>query len=130
MAFAAPSGGVLCNELLKPSLQRTPVQGVTRSGIIQQLSLLSGFLDWVSPSAPNGDLCSSCKAVIQHVLDYALNAPPAEPSGTAPEGALDFNIDDFSSDIDAINGYFNFDLLNTFHFEAPGLMSSSQELES
>lgn len=129
MAFAAPSGGVLCNELLKPSLQHTPVQGVTRSGIIQQLSLLSGFLDWVSPSAPNGDLCSSCKAVIQHVLDYALNAPPAEPSSAAPEGAFDFNLD-FSSDIDAINGYFNFDLLNTFHFEAPNLMGSSQELES
>lgn len=129
MAFAAPSGGVLCNELLKPSLQHTPVPGVTRSGIIQQLSLLSGFLDWVSPSAPNGDLCSSCKAVIQHVLDYALNAPPTEPSSAAPDNAFDFNLD-FSSDIDAINGYFNFDLLNTFHFEAPGLMGSSQELES
>ncbi|POS69808.1 hypothetical protein DHEL01_v211797 [Diaporthe helianthi] len=129
MAFAAPSGGVLCNELLNPSLQHTPVPGVTRSGIIQQLSLLSGFLDWVSPSAPNGDLCSSCKAVIQHVLDYALNVPPAEPLIAAPENAFDFNLD-FSSDIDAINGHFNFDLLNTFHFEAPGLMGSSQELES
>jgi hypothetical protein len=130
MAFAAPSGGVLCNELLKPSLQHTPAPGVTRSGIIQQLSLLSGFLDWVSPSAPNGDLCSSCKAVIQHVLDHALNAPPVEPaSAVAAEGvAFDFNMD-LSSDIDAINGYFNFDLLNTFHFEAPGLMGSSQELE-
>ncbi|KAK2598672.1 hypothetical protein N8I77_012067 [Diaporthe amygdali] len=127
MAFAAPSGGVLCNELLKPSLQHTPIQGVTRSGIIQQLSLLSGFLDWVSPSAPNGDLCSSCKAVIQHVLDYALNAPPVEPSSTAPEGAFDLNLD-LSSDIDAIDGYFNFDLLNTFHFEAPPLMGGTNEL--
>lgn len=127
MAFAAPAGGVLCNELLKPSLQHTPVQGVTRSGIIQQLSLLGGFLDWVSPSAPNGDLCSSCKAVIQHVLDHALNAPPVVPSSEAPDGAFDFNID-FSSDIDAINGYFNFDLLNTFHFEAPALMGNSQEI--
>lgn len=127
MAFAAPSGGVLCNELLKPSLQHTPVQGVTRSGIIQQLSLLSGFLDWVSPSAPNGDLCSSCKAVIQHVLDYALNAPPLLPSSEAAEGTFDFNLD-CSSDIDAINGYFNFDLLNTFNFEAPVFMGSSQEI--
>lgn len=126
MAYAAPAGGTLCNELLGPPQQHSHnnITGVTRSSIIQQLSLLNGFLDWVSPSAPNGDLCSSCKTVIQHVLDHALNAPPQGSSDTAPaENAFDFNLD-LSSDIDAINGYFNFDLLDTYDWLRPDMLSN------
>ena len=123
MAFAAPAGGVLCNELLRPAQQHSHVAGVTRSSIIQQLSLLSGFLDWVSPSAPNGDLCSSCKTVIQHVLDHALNAPPQGCSSADPENGFDFNFD-LSSDIDAINGFLNFDLLDTYDWLRPEMLSN------
>ncbi|KAF4957968.1 hypothetical protein FGADI_2797 [Fusarium gaditjirri] len=75
MAFAVPGGGILCLELLSPTFQgKHPKDNrLSRSSIVQQLSLLVGFLDWVHPSAPNGDLCASCKTVIQRVLDYHLN---------------------------------------------------------
>lgn len=123
MAYAAPAGGILCNELLKPTIHLTPVPGVSKSGIIQQLSLLIGFLDWVSPSAPNGELCTSCKAVIQHVLDQALNGPPA----TSSENAASDQAFDFSHDLGMdMGGFFNFDLLDTFEWLRPEMNSSQQ----
>ncbi|KAF5000456.1 hypothetical protein FGRMN_1787 [Fusarium graminum] len=105
MAFAVPGGGILCQELLQPTFQgRHPKDSrLSRSSIIQQLSLLVGFLDWVHPSAPNGDLCASCKTVIQRVLDYHLNDP------TNDVGSLEH----FSSDL-ARPLNFKFELLNTF----------------
>ncbi|KAL0937632.1 fungal specific transcription factor [Colletotrichum truncatum] len=125
MAYAAPGGGILCLELLKPTLHggnHPQNPKVTRSSIIQKLSLLVGFLDWVSPTAPNGDLCAGCKVVIQHVLDQALNNSAAAAAGasasadggvTLPAGldAMDW---DFSTQLD-----FNFDLLDTFDWLRP-----------
>ncbi|KAJ1324610.1 transcriptional regulatory protein GAL4 [Microdochium nivale] len=76
MAYGAPAGGILCKELQKPTLLdgRHPEDPkITRSAIIQKLSLLVGFLDWVDPAAPNADLCSDCKTVIKLVLDQTLN---------------------------------------------------------
>lgn len=125
MAYAAPAGGVLCNELLKPTIQLNSVPSVSKSGIIQQLSLLIGFLDWVSPSAPNGDLCRSCKAVIQHVLDQALNGPPVDPSNNntaTADQALDLGLD-LGTDMGA---FFNFDLLDTFEWLRPDMGASQQ----
>jgi hypothetical protein len=77
MAYGAPGGGILCQELLRPSFRGTQSRDrrLSLSNIIQQLSLLVGFLDWVRPSAPNADLCAECKAIIQRVLDHHLNAP-------------------------------------------------------
>ncbi|CAH0023036.1 unnamed protein product [Clonostachys rhizophaga] len=107
MAYAAPGGGILCMELLKPTFSgphpRDPK--VTRSSIIQQLSLLVGFLSWVSPDAPNSTLCASCKTVIQHVLDHTLNNPQIESSSKP--------LEPFEQP-DAYQPYFNFDLLDTF----------------
>nr|XP_036577643.1 fungal specific transcription factor [Colletotrichum truncatum]KAF6784677.1 fungal specific transcription factor [Colletotrichum truncatum] len=108
MAFAVPGGGVLCLELLKPTdshisnPDRDPRP--SRSAIIQQLSLLVGFLSWVKPSASNGDLCADCKVVIQHVLNRALN----DPAGVHT-GAIDVSDWNISTRI----GY-EFDLLDTF----------------
>ncbi|KAK6716493.1 hypothetical protein SNK04_007440 [Fusarium graminearum] len=105
MAFAVPGGGILCQELLEPTFQgRHPKDSrLSRSSIIQKLSLLVGFLDWVHPSAPNGDLCASCKTVMQRVLDYQLNGAVNELG----------SLEHFSSDLmGRLN--FNFELLNTF----------------
>ncbi|KAI4593136.1 hypothetical protein KJ359_010060 [Pestalotiopsis sp. 9143b] len=77
---------------------------ITRSAVIQKLSLLVGFLDWVSPTAPNADLCKDCKSVIERVLDQALNFVP----GNAPAFEASTNWD-FSTQLD-----FNFDLMDTF----------------
>ncbi|KAF2969282.1 hypothetical protein GQX73_g4269 [Xylaria multiplex] len=103
MAFGVPAGGILCQELLKPTIHNDP--RITRSSLIQKLSLLVGFLDWIKPTAPNGDLCGKCKTIIKHVLDQALNAP-APGYESAPGAVLDW---DFATQVD-----FDFDLLDTF----------------
>ncbi|KAH6884230.1 hypothetical protein B0T10DRAFT_366071, partial [Thelonectria olida] len=105
MAHGAPGGGILCQELLRPSFHGTHPRdpSLSRSAIIQQLSLLVGFLGWVRPSAPNADLCADCKAIIQRVLDHHLNAPRDSEGDLF---ALDWGL---TSPLD-----FNFELLDTF----------------
>ncbi|KAK6083971.1 hypothetical protein SCUP515_01667 [Seiridium cupressi] len=68
MGYGAAAGGVLIQNIHPQPSQPT------RSSIIQNLSLLIGFLDWIKPSAPNGHLCHKAKTTIQQVLDYVLNA--------------------------------------------------------
>ncbi|SPO03709.1 uncharacterized protein DNG_06392 [Cephalotrichum gorgonifer] len=110
MAYAAPAGGILCLELLKPTMKngQHAKPEITRSSIIQKLSLLVGFLDWIKPCAPNADMCASCSVVIQRVLDRALN--PAAYS----DGIPDIFEPDTSAQFD-----FNFDLLDTFDWLRP-----------
>ncbi|KAI1479687.1 hypothetical protein F4774DRAFT_409811 [Daldinia eschscholtzii] len=117
MAYAVPAGGILCLELLKPTLHLRPHSDsrITRSNIIQKLSLLVAFLDWVSPSAPNGDLCSDAKSVIQRVLDQTLNAAS---SIYEPPAVFQW---DSSTQLD-----FSFDLLDTFDWNRPDFPSSQQ----
>ncbi|KAF5135164.1 hypothetical protein E5D57_005808 [Metarhizium anisopliae] len=107
MAYATPGGGILCMELLKPTFggrhARNPK--MTRSSIIQQLSLLVGFLDWIGPGGPNGELCANCSSVIQLVLDHTLNAPEDE---RWPPVSLD-----------AVQLDFNFELFDTFDWLRP-----------
>lgn len=113
MSYAAPGGGILCMELLKPTFTgphpKNPT--VSRSTLVQQLSLLVGFLGWVSPDAPNAELCANCRTVIQHVLDHTLNAAAAGGGGvlehrSEPLEALE--------QFDANQLNFNMDLLDTF----------------
>ena len=82
-----------------------------RSQIIQQLSLLVGFLEWIRPSAPNSELCQIVARIIRHILDQTLDGPPrgVGPDDTAP--LVDWNTVDFATDV---SNYFNFDLLDTF----------------
>ncbi|KAJ0367560.1 hypothetical protein COL154_003214 [Colletotrichum chrysophilum] len=111
MAYAAPGGGVLCLELLRPTPTGDPQNPKpSRSNIIQQLSLLVGFLSWVKPSAPNADLCADCKVVIQHVLDHALNDTGAVGNAMP----VDISSWDVSAQLD-----FNFDLMDTFDWLRP-----------
>lgn len=44
-----------------------------RSSIIQQLSLLMGFLNWSSPAQPNSSIATKLRGVIKKVLDHVLN---------------------------------------------------------
>ncbi|KAI1385627.1 uncharacterized protein F4822DRAFT_413756 [Hypoxylon trugodes] len=117
MAYAVPAGGILCLELLKPTLHIKPHRDprITRSNIIQKLSLLVAYLHWVSPSGPNGDLCSDAKSVIQRVLDQTLNAAS---SVYEPPAVFEW---DFSTQVD-----FNFDLLDTFDWNRPDFPLSQQ----
>ncbi|RYP62340.1 hypothetical protein DL771_009779 [Monosporascus sp. 5C6A] len=108
MGYAAPAGGILSMELLRPTLPNGQHSDsrISRSSIIQKLSLLVGFLDWVNPSAPNGDLCSKCKSVIQRVLDQTLNNTSSTNDLAGGMESADW---DLPAQLD-----FNFDLLDTF----------------
>ncbi|TLD17301.1 uncharacterized protein PgNI_00180 [Pyricularia grisea] len=82
ISYAAPASGVLCMELLQPLRQHaSDKHSISRSNIIQQLSLLVGFLDWIDMSAPNARLCCAVKETIERVLAQVLNKPcqPCQP---------------------------------------------------
>ena len=77
MCWGIPSSGVLCVELLKQ------IKGVKKGGakelrlprseIVQNLSLLIGFLEWVKPAAGNYQLCGRMRIIIKRILDQILN---------------------------------------------------------
>lgn len=80
MGHAAPAGAFLCLELVDPSLMESVADGhviagetYSRSSIIQQLSILVGFLNSSGPSQPNHCVASNAKTVIKKVLDHVLN---------------------------------------------------------
>ncbi|KAL7936414.1 N-terminal binuclear Zn cluster-containing/DNA binding domain-containing protein [Trichoderma chlorosporum] len=113
MAFATPSGGILCMELLNPTFKGSHPKNpaITRSNIIQQLSLLIGFLDWIDPSRPNGDLCATTSAVMRRVLDHVLNTAN-ENMRWRPEAMNDMQLD------------FNIELFDTFDWMKHDVMTS------
>ncbi|KAI1869209.1 uncharacterized protein JN550_005839 [Neoarthrinium moseri] len=105
VGYGAPGGGILCKCLLKSrSGMLDPSQPhITRSAVIQKLSIFAGFLNWVRPTAPNAELCGEIGSVVQQVLDQALNTVPNDT--TILEG-MDW---DFGGQVD-----FSFDLMDTF----------------
>ncbi|KAJ0158812.1 hypothetical protein CTA2_10860, partial [Colletotrichum tanaceti] len=107
MAYAAPGGGILCQELLQPTVTASSGQAggaaaaavtdrngkpITRSGIVQVLSLLLGFLKWISPREASGGICAGCRDIVQRVLDEALNGnvgPGSDGRGGGGSGSGD-----------------------------------------
>jgi hypothetical protein len=78
MCWGIPSSGVLCVELLKDikgDKQRLRLR-LPRSEIVQNLSLLIGFLDWIKPAAGNYQLCMRMRVIIKRILDQILNPSP------------------------------------------------------
>jgi hypothetical protein len=76
---------VLCVELLKQMKQlpgTPPTLRLPRSEIVQNLSLLVGFLEWVKPAAGNYQLCVRMRIIIKRILDQILN--PSPPSSAPP----------------------------------------------
>ncbi|CAH0002545.1 unnamed protein product, partial [Clonostachys byssicola] len=113
MGHAAPAGAVLCLELVDPNPMEDVADGhviagetYSRSSIIQQLSILVGFLNSSGPSQPNHCVASNAKSVIKKVLDHVLNRTmqPQTPLGlgnfdsaTGWESFAQFNpLDDIS----------------------------------
>lgn len=114
MSLAAPASGILCMGLLNPSQSRIDASArPKRSQIVQKLSLLVGFLDWVKPTAPNGGLCGKVKSTINSVLEEAL-----DPSDGLSHGQQDFGEGYLDVALD-LNEYFNFELLDTFDWLRP-----------
>lgn len=77
MCYGIPSAGVICAELIKemenPAVQ--PVYYLPRSEVIQNLSLLVGFLDWARPTAANHELCGRMQQIVKRTLDKILDPP-------------------------------------------------------
>ncbi|OAR03112.1 hypothetical protein LLEC1_06387 [Akanthomyces lecanii] len=105
LSYGAPGAGVLCQELLYPTFRGShPLDPkVSRSSIIQQLSMLVGFFDWVRDTAPNAQLCCNCGVIIQRVLDYTLNGGAS--NGVGPD-MVDWGVFDQPD--------FSFELMDTF----------------
>lgn len=113
LCYGGPAAGVVCLELLRPSLASKGPNGVKRSSMIKQLSMLVGALDWVSSGPPNAEVCESIKHVVEQVLDKVLDMPEDPSNGTDNSGGFGM---DLSTDM---NDLFNLDLLDTFDWLRP-----------
>lgn len=101
MGYAAPAGGVLCLTLLQGTQT-----SVSRSKIVQELSKLIAFLEWVQSRLPNSKLCQEVMRVIQRVLDQTLNNLQALNFEESWPSSLDTPLD--------VSSFFSFSLLDTF----------------
>lgn len=87
MCYGMPSTGILCSELLKRTRHpRTDGVNFPRSEVVQNLSLLIGFLEWIKPSAGNYKLCQRMARVIKRVLDQVFD--PQNEAPNQPEEQL------------------------------------------
>ncbi|KAK0102137.1 hypothetical protein ONS95_001065 [Cadophora gregata] len=92
MCWGVPSSGVLCVELLKQvKAPHSTKLVLPRSEIVQNLSLLIGFLEWVKPAAGNYQLCGRMKLIIKRILDQILNPGAAPPSSFPPISSQESN---------------------------------------
>jgi hypothetical protein len=77
MSYGMPSIGILCTQFLKQVKNPTEVEvRLPSSEIVQNLSMVIGFLDWVRPAAGNYKLCRRMSRVIRRVLDEVLEPVP------------------------------------------------------
>lgn len=128
MSYAAPAAGVLCMELVNPSSDVVgmstvvcPYQlagsngtllDITKCDIVQTLSLLVGFLEWIGPDAPNSDLCEAVKVAVKQVLRDSING--ASSHGPVPDPPVEYDVAEFLNLESTSFPGFGFDLLNTF----------------
>ncbi|TAQ91053.1 hypothetical protein B7494_g587 [Chlorociboria aeruginascens] len=83
ICMGVPSSGVLCIELLKQTKNQTPDPNIflPRSEIVQNLSLLVGFLEWLKPATGNYPVLLRMRLIIKRILDQILNSAPP-PTGS------------------------------------------------
>ncbi|KAL6896507.1 hypothetical protein GGI43DRAFT_411333 [Trichoderma evansii] len=117
LVYAGPAGGILCLELLRTTSNAAnapKTAKVTKSMIIKQLTLLTGFLEWIEPSTPGAHLCNSIRTVVERVIEQALNPAP-KPLTTQQQ---EFDIAWDTSLPEDMND-FDFGLLDTFDWLKP-----------
>lgn len=77
MSYGMPCIGILCTEFLKQVKNPNEVEvKLPCSEIVQNLSMMIGFLDWVRPAAGNYKLCGRMSRVIRRVLDHIFEPAP------------------------------------------------------
>ena len=76
-----PSIGVLCTELLRQVKHPKEIEiQLPCSEIVQNLSLMIGFLKWIKPIAGNYKLCQRMSQVIGRVIDQIFEFDDLEKS--------------------------------------------------
>ncbi|KAM3080859.1 hypothetical protein ACMFMG_004817 [Clarireedia jacksonii] len=119
MCYGIPSAGVICVELLNQmETPHLPHSYLPRSEVIQNLSLLVGFLDYVRPTAANAELCGRMQQIMKRTLDKILddpkpsNAPQkttnaiSTPTTDAEYGTIELDDLDWLNTIDWTTGPF------------------------
>ncbi|PYH66941.1 transcription factor [Aspergillus vadensis CBS 113365] len=105
MSYAVPGSGILCLELLRQSSSpETYTLDLPRSDIIQNLSVLVAFLDWLRPSESDIAAKAQIKGILQRSLDRILSMPASLHSPTTALDALP----------EFVGADPHLDLLNTF----------------
>lgn len=91
MCYGIPASSVICVELLKQTKEpENSDPRIPRSEVIQNLSMLVGFLEWIRPQAANSELCARMSAIIKRILDKVLNPPslPQTHTTSIPEATV------------------------------------------
>ena len=127
MGYATLAGAVLCMELIdsNPMNIATPDEDIiageifSRSSIVQQLSLLVGYLNSSGPSRSSSSVASNVRDVIKKVLDHILNNP------RGPQTPIGFGLEsfDFTTDWDV---FAQFNTLDNVDWFAEGESSGTQ----
>lgn len=79
MCYGMPSTGILCTALLKQTQYPSEVPDSIKlptSEVVQNLSLMVGFLEWIRPFAGSYKLCQRMAKVIRRVLDQVFDPTP------------------------------------------------------
>jgi len=89
IAYGIPSIGILCIELLRASGLATPLAStingntatyppvqLSRSDIVQTLTLFISFLDWIRPTDNNAHLYVKFRKVVKRIIDIVFDPPP------------------------------------------------------
>lgn len=129
LGYAAPAAGILCLDLLRPNTDEAAEAAVSRSELIQKLSLFHGFLSWIRPFVPGKDKKTSfVRNVIRRVLDQVL-APDSSRAVEQPGGGGgDFMSWGAEMGLDAND--FSLDLLDTFDWMRPMEGDVTEGMES
>ncbi|CZT05217.1 uncharacterized protein RCO7_05377 [Rhynchosporium graminicola] len=82
IVYGIPAVGIICTELLKQTrLNHTPSSCITpdiklpTAEIVQNLSHMIAFLEWIAPDAGNYKLCQHIAKVIKRVLEQVFQPP-------------------------------------------------------
>jgi hypothetical protein len=104
-----PSTGILCAELIKQIRYPNTVDiKLPVSEVVQNLSMMIGFLEWIKPEAGNYKLCQHMSKVIKRVLDHAFDPPPVEEAPSTEQ-----QLQGYDANFWGMDGTDDFDWLNS-----------------
>lgn len=93
--YAMPCASVLILELLRQTEQPQQPIAVSRSTLIQDLSVLISCCDWLTePDQQNYGLCKRAQSIFSRSLDRILNPAPTQPMLLSTQRDLPIQSDD------------------------------------